>query len=255
MAITRTPWVDDDGSGTTGTVINNAVKTELYNQIDAAVAAVSGAPALPDTDASHNLTLVNGSNLTAARSLTFAPGDASRTVTMIGNPMLSDWFDQGVKTTSSPTFAVPAVNGIKFPATQVPSADVNTIDDAERGNFSPTINFGGASVGITYSVQTGLFCKVGQLCHFFCRITLTNKGSSTGVAGIGGWPFAATGNEHPFVVGFYNGMTGTVGMVGYVSGTTGRLTIPGATLTTNADNTNFNNGSDIAFGGVYRCTA
>jgi hypothetical protein len=33
--ITRTAWTDDDGSGTTGTVINNAVKTELYNQIDA----------------------------------------------------------------------------------------------------------------------------------------------------------------------------------------------------------------------------
>lgn len=39
MAITRTAWTDDDGSGTTGTVINNAVKTELYDQIDAALAA------------------------------------------------------------------------------------------------------------------------------------------------------------------------------------------------------------------------
>ena len=33
--ITRTAWVDDDGSGQTGTVINNAEKTTLYNQIDA----------------------------------------------------------------------------------------------------------------------------------------------------------------------------------------------------------------------------
>jgi len=36
MAITRTPIIDDDGTGTTGTVIDNAWKTELYNQIDAA---------------------------------------------------------------------------------------------------------------------------------------------------------------------------------------------------------------------------
>ena len=35
MAITRTAQVDDDGSGTTGTIWNNAWKTELYNQIDA----------------------------------------------------------------------------------------------------------------------------------------------------------------------------------------------------------------------------
>jgi len=42
MAVTigRTAWTDDDGSGTTGTVINNAVKTELYNQIDTALAAL-----------------------------------------------------------------------------------------------------------------------------------------------------------------------------------------------------------------------
>jgi hypothetical protein len=37
MAITRTPMIDDDGSGTTGTIINNAWKTEFYNQIDAAI--------------------------------------------------------------------------------------------------------------------------------------------------------------------------------------------------------------------------
>lgn len=34
MAITRTAWTDDDGSGTTGTIINNAEKTTLYDQID-----------------------------------------------------------------------------------------------------------------------------------------------------------------------------------------------------------------------------
>jgi hypothetical protein len=38
MPITRTPWIDDDGTGTTGTIINNAEKTLLYNQIDALVA-------------------------------------------------------------------------------------------------------------------------------------------------------------------------------------------------------------------------
>ena len=35
MAITRTAMIDDDGSGTTGTILNNAWKQELYGQIDA----------------------------------------------------------------------------------------------------------------------------------------------------------------------------------------------------------------------------
>ena len=39
MPITRTAMIDDDGSGTTGTILNNAWKQELYNQIDAFVAA------------------------------------------------------------------------------------------------------------------------------------------------------------------------------------------------------------------------
>jgi hypothetical protein len=37
MAISRTPMIDDDGSGMTGTILNNAWKTELYNQIDGLV--------------------------------------------------------------------------------------------------------------------------------------------------------------------------------------------------------------------------
>jgi hypothetical protein len=41
VTITRTPWIDDDGTGTTGTVINNAVKTGLYNEIDAALAKLA----------------------------------------------------------------------------------------------------------------------------------------------------------------------------------------------------------------------
>lgn len=38
ITITRTPWTDDDGTGTVGTVVNNAEKTTLYGQIDAALA-------------------------------------------------------------------------------------------------------------------------------------------------------------------------------------------------------------------------
>jgi hypothetical protein len=40
MPITRTPMIDDDGSGTTGTIINNAWKQEFYNQIDDVIVTV-----------------------------------------------------------------------------------------------------------------------------------------------------------------------------------------------------------------------
>ena len=47
MPITRTPMVDDDGSGTTGTILNAAWKTELYDQIDAADASITVPPPVP----------------------------------------------------------------------------------------------------------------------------------------------------------------------------------------------------------------
>lgn len=42
MAIPRTPIIDDDGTGSTGTILNNSWKQELYDQIDAADVAANG---------------------------------------------------------------------------------------------------------------------------------------------------------------------------------------------------------------------
>jgi hypothetical protein len=71
VTITRTPWVDDDGTGTTGTIINNAVKTELYNQIDAALGQL-----LPASGGPVNATLVTATTgfKTASNALTIATG-------------------------------------------------------------------------------------------------------------------------------------------------------------------------------------
>ena len=59
-----------------------------------------------DTDASHELRLVPGSNLTADRTLTLTTGDAARTVTISGDATL----DQGVATTSTPVFETVGVS-------------------------------------------------------------------------------------------------------------------------------------------------
>jgi hypothetical protein len=64
-----------------------------------------------DTDSSHRTTISIGSDITAARDLILVTGDASRTITLSGNPTLSDWFDQSVKTTASPTFASAILSG------------------------------------------------------------------------------------------------------------------------------------------------
>lgn len=67
---------------------------------------------LVDTNASHYLRLAAGSDLTADRVLTITTGDAARTVTLSGNPTLSDWFDQSVKVAATPQFAGISVGSV-----------------------------------------------------------------------------------------------------------------------------------------------
>ena len=79
-----------------------------------------------------------------------------------------------------------ATSGLLFNAD---TAADNTLDDYEEGTFTPTMLFGGASVGVVYNQQLGFYTKVGDIVHCIIRMVLTNKGSSTGSATIGGLPF------------------------------------------------------------------
>jgi len=84
-----------------------------------------------------------------------------------------------------------AVNGgqIAFPSTAVPSSDANTLDDYEKGTWTPSLKFGGASTGMTYGTQTGTYVKIGDEVRVSMNIILTAKGSDTGDATITGLPF------------------------------------------------------------------
>jgi hypothetical protein len=89
----------------------------------------------------------------------------------------------------------PSLNGITFPATQVPSADANTLDDYEEGTWTPAVTFGAASVGQT-GTFTGFYTKTGNQVFATVTINLTAKGSSTGTVGIGGFPFTSNSNSN-----------------------------------------------------------
>jgi hypothetical protein len=115
-----------------------------------------------DTDASHDLIVKPGSNLTADRTFTVVTGDVDRTLTLTGNVTSN----QDVSTTGTPTFAsITLSNGqIVFPASQVASAGANTLDDYEEGTWTPTVTFATqgdrsiASPGIV-----GWYVKVGGM--------------------------------------------------------------------------------------------
>lgn len=88
-------------------------------------------------------------------------------------------------------------SGINFGNFAVGSQIIDTPTQSvyNGGTFTPVLEFGGASVGITYTVQAAQYLRVDNICHFYIDIELSNKGSSTGVVTISGLPFASR-NAH-----------------------------------------------------------
>jgi hypothetical protein len=87
------------------------------------------------------------------------------------------------------TLRFPSSGGIQFPATQISSANANTLDDYEEGTWTMGVEFGGAAVGVTTSSNTGTFTKIGRQVTVNGYLALTSKGSSTGTAKLTGLPF------------------------------------------------------------------
>lgn len=71
-------------------------------------------------------------------------------------------------------------------------------------SFTPVLKFGGGTTGITYSTQVGRYIRNGNCITFAIALTLTSKGSSTGVATITGLPFTSAndGNTYDFPTTF-----------------------------------------------------
>ena len=109
------------------------------------------------------------------------------------------------------------LSGITFPATQVPSADANTLDDYEEGTFTPTVLTGFTSP--TYTNQFGRYTKIGRICYFSVLLTVsggTRNGSQVTI----NLPFTSN-NTSSFAGGAYWAYAGS----GVINSTTTNLPV------------------------------
>ena len=159
--------------------------------------------------------------------------------------------------------ATPTTNGsgITFPATQSSSTNANTLDDYEEGTFTPTIKFGGNSAGQTYSAQTGIYVKIGQIVLVQMNVGFTNKGSSTGTAKITGLPFTQNDTTYPtgtFAAdGGFSGISSNgFGIYGLLAGNEVYIRYNGSSGGyADLYDTNFSNTSAFYYSLVYRASA
>ncbi len=93
---------------------------------------------------------------------------------------------------------------ITIALTANPSVDTISINNGSQLStylqnqaWVPVLKIGGSSSGITYSVQTGLYSKIGRTMCVNGALTVTNTNSLSGVVVVGALPFAAaTANDN-----------------------------------------------------------
>lgn len=215
--------------------------------------------------ASSTLTLagVDGKTLSVNNSMTLAGTDGT-TMTFPSTSATVARTDAANTFTGTQTFSgLITANGgqIAFPATQIPSANVNTLDDYEEGTFTPALLINGSATGITYTTQSGNYIKIGRLLYITVDIVLSSKGAATGNVTMTGFPFTSTGgigNASYLGAAFFANMASVVGnpIVQITdAATTGNLFISGTTGTSFATNANLTNTTNLSLSGSYLASA
>jgi hypothetical protein len=130
---------------------------------------------------------------------TISSGTADFQITNTGNVLFPGGGNVGIgigPTTRNNT-RLQIVDGIGFPATQVPSTDANTLDDYEEGTWTPTVQ-GSTTAGTgTYTQQVGYYTKIGNVVHYHLYIVQTNH-TGTGNIRIAGLPFTTANKAQAF---------------------------------------------------------
>jgi hypothetical protein len=96
---------------------------------------------------------------------------------------------------SSADQVLTGIQGITFPATQVSSADANTLDDYEEGTFTPTIVGTSVAGTGTYIVQRGSYVKIGDWVFVSFQVIWSGH-TGTGNMRMSGLPFPNSNSEN-----------------------------------------------------------
>ena len=243
--------VDDDGSGTTGTVWNKTAVDSLLDSVDASLAVgvdKTGTPAanqvavFADADTIQGSPAVSVDLASGALALTgafpfitlhnSAPGSTQQPafrfvnnaevlyVMALAGPAGGEIQAITVTRVGTNVAGVLALGGgqLKFPPTALPSTDPTTFDDYREVNFTPFLSASGGASGQSYVTQAGRCIKKGKEVSGWASIQVSAPGTFTGGVRIGGLPFVG-GSGFSYVTSpmlFFNLNTAIAAMQGII---------------------------------------
>lgn len=85
--------------------------------------------------------------------------------------------------------------GLQFPATQVPSSDVNVLDDYEEGTWTPA---DGSGAALSLTAADAQYVKIGQMVFLTANITYpaTANGNNAVVSGLPFTSYSTSGSQY-----------------------------------------------------------
>jgi hypothetical protein len=136
------------------------------------------------------------------------------------------------------------LDGVQWPA------------DQTLGTYLPVVTFGGLSVGVTYTTQTGTWTRIGNRVFFDCYVLLLTKGTSVGAINVSLPPIAAntTANRYhvvPATPGNMAAVTGSVYGTISPSATAIAMQMQNNGVQTALTDTNATNGTNFIVSGHY----
>jgi hypothetical protein len=223
MRITSAGQIQAGGLGTAAAPVLSFLSdpnTGIYSPGADQFAIATGGTARLNIDASGNLLAGTGAFAHSGKQLTLKEGQGyvGLTASSTESKLFSSWdsaatpllFELGGtermridpslgalligKTTATGAGAkLQTSDGITFPATQVASADPNTLDDYEEGTWTPAFTLGSGSV--TYTIQNGIYVKTGRQVTVSFWITINTVSSPSGQVDIS-LPFTSGAIEY-----------------------------------------------------------
>jgi hypothetical protein len=207
--------------------------------------------------------------IAASGSITITGGQIASGMTanvIQTNSLAANTFTIQIQRSQAVSSSVVADNGVSHFDNSKFSVDSNgfvSLSSAfyTTGNFTPSLTFGGSSTGITYSTTpSGTYTKIGNIVMFSLGLTLTSKGSATGVASITGLPITSgVGNNVLMNATEITLPSQTFQILGEISSTSTTVVLvcsSGTSPGTSAqmDNTFFLNNTSMQLEGFYYAT-